>query len=164
MGPDCRECSIFLALGSNLGDRQGNIEKAYEEIEKRVGRIVMKSTFYHSSPKGFESPNRFINSACKVISRTSLNNLLSITQSIEHEMGREDKKRREVYADRVIDIDLLLAGNKVINSPGLIVPHPRMHERDFVLVPLCEIAPNIIHPILGKTIRELMDLLPRQEN
>lgn len=154
--------SVFLALGSNLGDRQQNIETAYEKIEKRIGRIVSFSAFYVSEPEGFVSKHDFLNTVCEVLLNEDIYSLFVKTRLIEKEMGRFNKSEARGYSDRIIDIDLLLAGNRIINTPGLIVPHPRMHLRGFVLVPLCEIAPNLVHPILGKTIRELYDELGDQ--
>ncbi|MFA5649632.1 MAG: 2-amino-4-hydroxy-6-hydroxymethyldihydropteridine diphosphokinase [Proteiniphilum sp.] len=154
---------VFLALGSNLEDRQENIKAAYRKIEERIGRITSFSAFYYSRPVGFESEHDFVNSVCEVVSELSIHDLFAKVQAIEKEMGRHRKSRGEEYADRIIDIDLLLAGNRVINTPELTVPHPRMHLRHFVMDPLLEIAPEVVHPVLRKTIRELkaeLDMLP----
>jgi 2-amino-4-hydroxy-6-hydroxymethyldihydropteridine diphosphokinase len=153
------EMTVHLALGSNLGDRQRNIETAYKLIEERVGRVTSSSAFYFSKPVGFASEHDFVNSACEV--RTDLNaeELLEAIQGIERDMGRVQKSDSGGYADRIIDIDWILAGERVINTPRLVVPHPRMHERDFVLLPMNEIAPNAIHPLLQKSVRELTEEL-----
>lgn len=158
-----KEESVFLALGSNLGNRQQNIETAYRKIEERIGRITSFSAFYYSSPVGFESEHDFVNSVCEVMCKLNIYSLFAEIQSIEKEMGRHSKSRAGEYADRIIDIDLLLAENRVISTPGLTVPHPRMHLRSFVMDPLCEIAPEVVHPVLRKTIRQLkeeLDTLP----
>ncbi len=144
-----------MALGSNLGDRRQNIEAAYKLIEERVGRVTSSSAFYFSKPVGFESEHDFMNSACEVRTDLDADSLLEVIQGIEQELGRVHKSDSGGYTDRIIDIDWILAGDRVINTPRLVVPHPRMHERDFVLIPLNEIAPNAIHPLLQKSVREL---------
>ncbi|HHU96182.1 MAG: 2-amino-4-hydroxy-6-hydroxymethyldihydropteridine diphosphokinase [Bacteroidota bacterium] len=147
--------TVHLALGSNLGDRRQNIESAYKLIEERVGRVTSSSAFYYSKPVGFASEHDFVNSVCEVRTDLEAEDLLEVIQEIEREMGRVQKSDLGGYADRIIDIDWILAGDRVINTPRLVVPHPRMHERDFVLLPLDEIAPDVIHPLLQKSAREL---------
>lgn len=149
------EYSLFLALGSNLGERERNIEKAYKSIEKQIGRISSKSAFFYSAPEGFESKNNFVNTVCEVITILDIYEAFSITQSIEYQLGRVCKSDEHGYGDRVIDIDLILADKLIVNNVNLKIPHPRFHQRNFVLSPLFEIAPDIIHPLFGKTIREL---------
>lgn len=147
--------SIFLALGSNLGEREINIEKAYKCIEEQIGRISSKSALFYSTPEGFKSKNNFVNTVCEVHTKLDIYEAFSATQDIEIQLGRVSKSGDHGYCDRIIDIDLLLAGKLIISSDILSIPHPRFHERDFVLTPLNEIAPNIIHPLLNKTIKEL---------
>lgn len=149
------EMPVYLALGSNMGDKQQNIEMAYCKIEERIGRIASTSAFYFSRPQGFESEHSFVNSACEVNSFLDIFTIFSHTRSIEQEMGRSDKSNGGVYVDRIIDIDLLLAGDLVMDTIMLTIPHPRMHLRDFVIEPLCEIAPDVVHPIFHKTIYQL---------
>ncbi|MDR0422584.1 MAG: 2-amino-4-hydroxy-6-hydroxymethyldihydropteridine diphosphokinase [Proteiniphilum sp.] len=158
------EYTIYLALGSNRGDRRKNMEEALSKIEKRIGNITARSTFHQTRPVGFQSENMFINSVCEVVTRISINDLLSITQEIERETGRTHKSKNGEYADRTIDIDLILAGDRVIDTPTLTLPHPRCHTRTFVLDPLCEIAPHLIHPLSGKTVTELRAELEEERN
>ena len=153
---------VFLSLGSNLGDKQKNIEDAYDKIEERIGTLVSVSALYITHPHGFKSENLFVNSACEVHTGLNAEQLLFETQHIEKEIGRTTKSVAGVYADRVMDIDLLFIDNLIINEPHLTIPHPHLHTRDFVLAPLDEIAPHIIHPVLGKTIRELKELLDKE--
>jgi 2-amino-4-hydroxy-6-hydroxymethyldihydropteridine diphosphokinase len=147
---------LFLSLGSNLGDKQKNIETAYKKIEERIGNIVSVSALYISNPVDFQSDNLFVNSVCEVGTELSVCTTFAITQEIEKEIGRSEKSINGVYSDRLIDIDVLLADNLVIQSPKLTIPHPKMHLRDFVLKPMCEIAPDMVHPVLKKSMRELL--------
>ena len=133
----------YLALGSNLGDKEGNILRAYELIEERVGKILRKSSLYYTKPVGFCSENDFVNTAICVETSLTPRQLLAETQKIERLLGRTRKSRGGEYHDRVIDIDILLYGDETIHEPDLVIPHPLMHERDFVMNPLKEIIePN----------------------
>lgn len=152
--------SVFLGLGTNLGDKKKNIEESFEKIEEQIGNIVSLSALYLSKPQGFESENLFVNCAIHVETPLTPQELLSETQLIEKEMGRIDKLDAEGYADRIIDIDILFYNNLVINDHStLIIPHPHIEERDFVLKPMAEIAPYLLHPIFNKTIAELLDAI-----
>ena len=151
--------SVFLSLGSNLGNKENNIEKAYKKIEMQIGKIKSSSAFFYSSPQGFISDNDFVNSVCEVTASIDVYTLFATIQSIEKELGRVSKSTKGQYSDRIIDIDILMIGNLIIDTPELTIPHPKFHERDFVLIPLLEIAPDIIHPILKKSVRELKDEL-----
>ena len=150
---------IFLGLGSNLGDKQKNIERAYKLIKKRIGKIVSKSAFYISEPVGFESDNEFLNSVCEVVTLMSVYEILQETQEIEKEIGRVNKSQRGEYLDRIIDIDILMYDDIIIEEPSLIVPHPQFHIRSFVLIPFAEISPNTIHPVFDKSILQLKNEL-----
>lgn len=160
---DSGTVSLFLALGSNLGDRERQIYAALREIEKRIGKIISQSALYHTRPEGFDSPNEFVNCVCEVESILNIYTIFAITQCIEEEIGRVEKSKDGIYSDRLIDIDLIMAGDLILDTPMLTLPHPRFHRRDFVLTPMCEIAPDRVHPLLGKTIRQLKDELPLEE-
>lgn len=149
---------VYLGLGTNIGNRRGNLVKAAALLAERVGDILALSGFMETEPWGFDSENLFLNAAIKMETPLTPDELLSATQAIEREMGRE-KKSDGSYHDRVIDIDILLYDNRVIEQPGLIVPHPLMQERLFVMAPLAEIAPFERHPLLGQTFIELADSL-----
>ena len=137
---------VYLSLGSNLGDRRENIRLAIEKIGERVGEVVRQSSLYETEPWGFESENRFVNAAVKVMTTLSPMEVLRATQQIERELGRKKKSQSpdaqhpaSVYHDRPIDIDILLYGDLVVDEPELKIPHPLMWTRDFVMVPLREI-------------------------
>jgi 2-amino-4-hydroxy-6-hydroxymethyldihydropteridine diphosphokinase len=131
---------LLVSLGSNIGDKQQNIERAIALIDEKIGSVVKKSSFYTTEPVGFTSDNNFINAAIEVKTNLPIYRILKITQKIERLMGRTQKSSKGVYHDRVIDIDILIYGNKKIHSARLTVPHPRMYERDFVMQPLREIT------------------------
>ena len=131
---------LLVSLGSNIGDKQQNIERAIALIDEKIDSVVKKSSFYTTEPVGFTSDNNFINAAIEVKTNLPIYRILKITQKIERLMGRTQKSSKGVYHDRVIDIDILIYGNKKIHSARLTVPHPRMYERDFVMQPLREIT------------------------
>jgi len=139
---------VYLGLGTNLGDKAGNLNEAINKLSLEVGSIVRKSTFHASKPWGFESENEFLNAVVLVETNLSAFTLLAKTQEIERELGRTAKSANG-YADRLIDIDILLYGNLVVDEPTLKIPHPLITERDFVLIPLLEIAPELVDPVSG---------------
>ena len=139
----------YLGLGTNLGDREENLRTAVRLLEERVGKVTSLSAFYATEPWGFTSANTFLNAAAELHTSLSPLEVLARTQEIECMMGRRHKSVNGVYADRVIDIDLLLGFDDTgalvrMDTPRLRLPHPLMHLRDFVLRPLAEIAPEVV--------------------
>lgn len=137
-----------------MGDRRQNIITAVSQLAERVGNISALSSFYETAPWGFESKNTFINVALSMETPLSPEKLLDVTQQIESEMGRT-QKTNGAYHDRIIDIDILMFEDRIMHTPVLILPHPLMHQRLFVMEPLAEIASDTVHPVLKKTIGQL---------
>ena len=131
--------SLYLSLGSNLGDREKMLHRAIALIGERIGTVQRVSSFIETEPWGFQSEHPFLNAACLVLTTLSPEQCLKETQRIERELGRTTKSKDGIYHDRPIDIDLLLYDNLKVSTPTLTLPHPRMEERDFVMVPLREI-------------------------
>lgn len=150
---------LYLALGTNLGNREENLSHALRLLSERVGRLTACSRFYETAPAGFESPHLFLNAAAAFDSPLAPEQALAATQQIEREMGRTAKSRHQQYADRIIDIDLLIDGDRKIDTAPLSLPHPLMHKRRFVLEPMAEIAPGLLHPLFGLTMQQLLDRL-----
>lgn len=156
--------TAYLSLGSNLGDKQTNLQCALDEIEKRIGHICAQSAFLATAPWGFTSDNSFFNACIAVETTLTPRELLERTQAIERALGRQHKSatcgrqdgQLPSYQDRIIDIDILLCGDTIIDEPGLHIPHPLMHERLFVLQPLDEIAHDLVVPGTGKSVGELL--------
>jgi 2-amino-4-hydroxy-6-hydroxymethyldihydropteridine diphosphokinase len=146
--------TAYLGLGTNLGEKNKQIATAVKLLKERAGTILALSSLYESKPWGFESPNEFLNIVLAVETRSSPFKLLHITRQIERDMGRREKSNGS-YHDRIIDIDILLYENIILHTEQLTLPHPFMHKRSFVITPLAEIAPQLIHPVLKKTVSEL---------
>ena len=146
---------VYLGLGTNLGDKEQNLRMSIKKIEEGIGNVVSLSAFYATAPWGFSSENSFLNAAVCVETTLLPLQVLEETQRIERELGRTEKSVNGLYADRLIDIDLLLYDDRVMDAEGLILPHPLMTERRFVMEPLSEIAPDVVHPVLHKTMKEL---------
>lgn len=150
---------LYLSLGSNEGDREQLLRSAIDAIGRLIGPVDGISPLVETEPWGFESPHPFLNAALSVETSLPAMDVLERTQSIERQLGRRRKSVAGRYEDRPIDIDLLLYGDLVLTSERLTLPHPLLSERLFVLEPLAEIAPQILHPTLGKTIQTLRDEL-----
>lgn len=131
--------TIYLGLGSNIGNRKRNMRDAIQYLESIVGTLMRQSDLFETEPWGFDSPNLFINMCVCMETPLSPRQLLEATQSIEKKMGRTLKSEAGEYADRIIDIDILIYDDLKINDGDLIIPHPLMHERDFVMIPLRQI-------------------------
>lgn len=131
--------TVYLSLGSNIGNRKRNMRDAVRYLEANVGTVLRKSDLLETEPWGFASPNLFINMCVCIKTPLLPQQLLEVTQAIERKMGRTEKSVGEQYADRIIDIDILLYDSLQIDEPDLQIPHPFMHERDFVMIPLRQI-------------------------
>ena len=130
---------VYLSLGTNLGNRKRNIREAIDKIGEQIGVVKRQSALYETKPWGYSSPNDFINACVLVLTPMAPRQVLEATQRIEREMGRTLKSVDGEYHDRIIDIDILLYDDMEINEKDLIIPHPLMHQRDFVMIPLREI-------------------------
>lgn len=152
--PPAAEVRAYVALGSNLGDRERNIREALRLLDQTNGTDVTKVSSMLDNPAvgGPEGSPRFLNAAAEVKTSLGPHELLDRLLAIEQQLGRTREIRWE---PRIIDLDLLLYGDQVIRTPTLTVPHPLLHERPFVLGPLAEIAPDVVHPVQGRRIREL---------
>lgn len=147
---------VYLLLGSNLGNRKEILDKAIKLLNQKVGIIISQSKDYETAPWGVTDQPDFLNLVVSIQTRLKPLQILEITQSIENQLGRI---RKEKWGARLIDIDILFYGNEIIDEPNLKIPHPLLQERDFALSPLAEIAPDFVHPVLGKTILELREKL-----
>jgi 2-amino-4-hydroxy-6-hydroxymethyldihydropteridine diphosphokinase len=148
--------TVYLSLGSNLGERAENLNSAIQLLEA-LGKVVAVSSFYETEPVELTAQPWFLNCAVKLDTEKMPKQLLGRILELEQEMGR---RRHRQKGPRTIDIDILLFGNSIVDTLELTIPHPAMHQRRFVLEPLAEIAPEVRHPIFKRTIRELRDALP----
>ena len=158
----------FIALGTNLCGSQNNnrqqqlsqnLETALRALQKQVGKLLKCSSFLKTEPWGFKSDNSFLNAVALFQTSLTPTELLTATQHIELQMGRTSKSHDHQYHDRIIDIDILFYDDVCLQSTELTLPHPQIEQRDFVLKPLAEIAPDYIHPTLHKTILQLLQEL-----
>ena len=148
---------VYIGLGTNLGDKESNLIDAILKLSLEVGTVICQSSFYTSKPMGYVSENEFINAVVLLETNFPPLDLLIKTQEIERKQGRTTKSTAG-YSDRLIDIDILLYDNLIIDQPTLTIPHPLLTERNFVLIPLSEIAPELIHPVLGRRIIDLLSI------
>lgn len=148
--------TLYVGLGSNQGARLRLMMCALNLIEERIGRFVGRSAFYETKPWGFVSEHPFLNAVAKIETTMKPLEVLAVTQQIERELGRIRKSIDGQYADRTMDIDLLFYDDMCLNLPELVLPHPQMHLRDFVLRPMADLAPDFYHPLLKQTMAELL--------
>jgi 2-amino-4-hydroxy-6-hydroxymethyldihydropteridine diphosphokinase len=146
---------VYLSLGSNVGDREAQLRDAQARLGTE-GRVVAASSFYETEPVEFTEQPWFLNCAVALETNRTPHELIKAILSIEKEMGR---RRIQNKGPRTIDIDILLFGDTILDSPDLTIPHSALHQRRFVLEPLAEIAPEVLHPVFRKTIHELRDAL-----
>lgn len=145
--------SVYLLLGANLGNPKDQLETATEMISLQLGDIQDRSALYRSSAWGVQNQPDFYNQVLSVQTKYTASEVLSICQGIEKDLGRT---RGQKWGARIIDIDILYFNNKIIDRTDLHIPHPYLHQRRFTLLPLCEIAPNYIHPKMGQTNKQLL--------
>lgn len=153
--------TVYLLLGSNLGNSKEILDKAIELLTEKIGVIISQSKDYETKPWGVTDQPDFLNLAIAIHTKLKPLEILEQTQSIENQLGRVRKER---WGARLIDIDIMFYGDEIIDEPNLKVPHPLIQERDFALIPLAEIAPNFVHPVLGKTVLELSESLIERTN
>jgi len=147
--------TVYLSLGSNMGNRQANLDRAIDLVSQRL-RPGQVSSVYETDPLGNPDQSRFLNLVCQVFTRLAPEEVLMLAKGIELKLGRVSGT---FNAPRPIDIDILFYGDRVIETEELTIPHPRLTQRAFVLIPLVEIAPDLVHPVNGSTARELLNAL-----
>ncbi|MCK5270530.1 MAG: 2-amino-4-hydroxy-6-hydroxymethyldihydropteridine diphosphokinase, partial [Sedimentisphaerales bacterium] len=153
--------TAYIALGSNLGNRSENISEALHLLDTIPEITIVKvSSLIETAPAGGpKGQNNYINGVVEILSRISAEQLLELMQSVETRLGRPAQQNRPKWSPRTIDLDLLLFGSEIIDTPLLMVPHPLMHQRRFVMAPLVELAPDLTHPVLGRSMRKILDSL-----
>lgn len=149
--------SVFVLLGSNLGDRELLVNQGCKIIEERCGEIVAESRLYESEPWGFQSEHWFLNQVVKVKTWLLPDEMMRQLLEIEKVLGRDRSTPHEGYVSRPMDLDILYFGNQIVDTQLVTAPHPRLHQRRFTLLPLCDIAPDFVHPTMKKTNLQLLD-------
>jgi 2-amino-4-hydroxy-6-hydroxymethyldihydropteridine diphosphokinase len=153
--------AVYIGIGSNLGDRQGNCLRAVERMDRITGcRITGCSDWFLTKPVGVEGQEWYVNGVASLVTDISPQDLLKRLLAIEADMGRV---RREQWGPRNIDLDILLFGREIIQESNLTIPHPRMHLRRFVLEPITQLAPDLVNPALGLSMKELLEQLPEDD-
>ena len=149
---------VYIGLGTNLGDRWANLHRAIDGLRSLL-HIDAVSPVYETAPWGYTAQPLFLNAVVTGLTDRSPHDLLQALQALERRLGRRPTFR---YGPRVIDLDILFYGTRVLDTPDLVIPHPRLHERAFVLVPLCDLAPDLLHPRLRARVRELLAQVGRE--
>lgn len=145
---------VYLLIGGNLGDRFALLNRAKKSIEENIGELVKESSIYETAPWGFESEQDFLNQVLIVFTKLTPVEVLEKCQIIENELGR--KRQSEQYASRTMDIDILFYNDQIVNETNLTIPHEHLHKRRFTLEPLVELSPDLVHPIINKTLKEIL--------
>lgn len=152
----------YLSIGSNMGDKRSNCLRSIDELVASGAAVLMVcSPFYKTEPVDYLDQDWFVNAVVKVKTNDSPHELLARLKEIEQKNGRTTRSRR--FGPRVLDLDILMFDDLVVKSPRLTLPHPRMHQRRFVLQPMCDIDPSVVHPLLKKNMRHLLDRIPAKE-
>ncbi len=153
--------TVYIGVGSNLGDKLENCLKAIEMVDNISGcRLIAQSDFFRTEPVGVEGHDWYVNGVISIEADIPAHQLLNSLLAIEAGLGRERKKK---WDPRTIDLDILLLGQDIIEENDLTVPHPFMHSRKFVLVPMVQLSPDLVHPTLGKTMTDLLENMPEED-
>jgi len=150
---------VVLLLGSNIEPRKKFLDKALFLLQQELGRMTASSAIYESEPWGFDAKVSFLNRVVLFETEKSPEEVLDVCLDVEMNLGRE-RKESEGYASRTVDVDILYYGERIVNSDRLVIPHPRLHLRRFTLLPMVEVLPELVHPALMKTQKELLEICP----